>query len=453
MRKTLHLFLLCASAAVLLSTIVSIDNTHAADSSTINIAYSSNMLGYYEPCGCLETGEQLGGLYKKAVYLEQYRKDHGDVVVVDSGDLLNEDPELPETVRESAKLKADLIVRIFSAIGIDAVSVGELDLVLGLNTLKELEKKYNFPFVSANLVDENNKPIFKRYIIKKVNGKNVGVFGIIGDTSEMATKVSEITGGAVNIQDPLEAAASIVKELAGKVDYMVALTHQGTNRDWVIARRIQGIDLVVGGHDKQATKEPNVAGKTLIVQAGEKAQYLGMIQIANDGSKTAHNTLVPFGDSMASDPKIKAMINDYNDKVAAMYSEPGQNKPVGGNVVLRLVACEACHADKVAKWKTTDHAKAYQTLAGKSKQFDPDCLACHTTRFEQPEGFTMKLQQPELANVQCETCHGFAKEHLSDMKPIPTPKPAMALCLKCHTPYRSPGFEKNAMKVMAKIKH
>lgn len=452
MKKVICLPLWLVAIAILLSVGVSIDSSRAADSAQITIAYSSNVLDYHEPCGCLETGEQLGGLHKKAPYLNQYRKDHGDVVIVDSGDLLNEEEEIPENVRDSAKLKADLIVRIYSTIGIDAVSPGERDLVLGLDFLKELEKKYSFPFVSANLVDRTGKPIFKRFIIKSVNGKNVGVFGIIGDTSEMASKISEATNGAVSVQDPLQTAESIVKELTGKVDYLVALTHQGTNRDWVIARRVPGIDLVVGGHDKQSTKEPNVAEKTLIVQAGEKAQHLGMLQISMDGSKTAHNTLVPFGDSMASDPKIKQMISDYNDKVADLYGGPSESKPAAA-VALRLEACAPCHADKVKAWKPTDHAKAYDTLVKKSKQFDPDCLACHTTRFEQPEGFSMKLQQPELANVQCETCHGFAKEHLSDMKPIPTPKPAMTLCLKCHTPYRAPDFEKNAKKVFEKIKH
>jgi len=56
----------------------------------------------------------------------------------------------------------------------------------------------------------------------------------------------------------------------------------------------------------------------------------------------------------------------------------------------------------------------------------------------------MKLQPPELANVRCEVCHGCAAEHRNDGKPIPTLKPAMALCVKRHTPYRAPDFQKNA---------
>jgi hypothetical protein len=367
--------------------------------------------------------------------------------------MLNEDEEIPESIDKSAKLKAETIAQILSKIGIDAVNVGELDLVLGVDYLKGLAKKQNFPLISANLVDKKGVPIFKRYVIKNINGKNVGIFGVIGDTAEMAAKVSELTKGVASVQDPLKAAEAIVKELSGKVDYMIALTHQGTNRDWVIARRVQGINLVVGGHDKQKTKDPNEAGTTLIVQAGEKNQYQGMLQIAMDGTKKWTNTLLPYGDEIPSDPKVKAMISDYNDKVAEIYGGSGESKPAASGAVLRLTACEPCHADQVKAWKTSDHARAYDTLVKKTKNFDPKCLACHTTRFEQPEGFSMKTQQMELVNIQCESCHGFAKEHLSNMKPIPTPKPAIALCIKCHTPDRCPTFNKDAQKVMAKIKH
>ncbi|MBN1571424.1 MAG: hypothetical protein JXA73_26550 [Acidobacteria bacterium] len=400
----------------------------------------------------METGEQLGGLYKKASYFDQIRKSQTPLIIVDSGDLLNEDEEIPESIQQSAKLKADVIAQIYKHIGIDAVGVGELDLVLGIDYLKELEKKYDFPFVSANLVDDKDTPIFKRYIIKKVGDKNVGIFGVIGDTSDMVSKVSEITKDAAYVLDPLEAAEAIVKELAGKVDYIIALTHQGTNRDWVIARRIKGIDLVVGGHDKQKTKEPFEAEKTLIVQAGEKGQYQGILEVAMDGTKTATNKLVPFNDDIPNDPKVKEMITAYNDKIADMYGGAGESRPAAASIELRLSTCEPCHSEQVKQWKGTDHAKAYSTLVGKTKQFDPKCLACHTTLFEQPDGFSMKQQQMELVNVQCESCHGSAREHLSDMSKKPATKPVMALCIKCHTDDRCPGFDLDAKK-MELIKH
>jgi 2',3'-cyclic-nucleotide 2'-phosphodiesterase (5'-nucleotidase family) len=370
-------------------------------------------------------------------------------VVVDSGDLLNEDEELPE--EKSAKMKAELIAKIYKYIGIDAVNVGELDLVLGVGFLKQLEKNQAFPFISANLVDKKNLPIFKRYVIKKINGKNVGIFGVMGDTSEMAGKVQEITKGAVSVTDALAAASSIVKELTGKVDYVIALTHQGTNRDWVIARRVPGINLVVGGHDKQKTKEPNeTESKTLIVQAGEKGQYQGIMEVTLDAAKTWKNTLFAFEENVANDPKVKQMITDYNDQLAGIFSTG--DKPAAANMDLRLTKCEPCHGDQVAKWKTTAHAKAYDTLVKKSKQFDPKCIMCHTTRYDKPEGFNMKLQQMELVNVQCESCHGNRKQHMTDMKPS-AQKANIDLCITCHTSDRCPKFRQDEKKVMDLIKH
>jgi hypothetical protein len=371
------------------------------------------------------------------------------LVIVDSGDLLNEDEEISESLQASARLKAETIVNILKYIGIDAVNVGELDLALGVGYLKELEKKQNFPFVSANLVDKKNAPIFKRYIIKEVSGKKVGIFGVIGDTSEMATKVQEISKGEATVTDPLQAATDIVKELSGKVDYVIALTHQGTNRDWVIARRVKGIDLVVGGHDKQKTKDPFVAENTQIVQAGEKGQNLGLMEVTLDATKTSKNTLVPLGDDIANDPKVKAMIVEYND-ILSKDIEKGDNK--SADVKLRLTACETCHSDQVAKWKTSAHAKAYDTLVKKSKQFDPTCLKCHTTLFEQPDGFSIKQQQMELVNIQCESCHGSRKQHMVDMKPG-AQKPKIALCVKCHDSSRCPNFVKEEKAKMDLIKH
>ena len=317
-------------------------------------------------------------------------------MVVDVGDLFNEDEQIPETVMESAKIKADTMAQVFSHIGVDAVNIGEKDLALGIPYLKEIEKKWNFPFVSANLTDVSGTPIFKRYIIKNINGKNVGIFGLIGDTSEMVDAVQKAAGDSVKVQDVLESANAVVTELSGKVDYVVALAHQKTNRDWVLARRVKGIDVIIGGQDYTRTENPARAGETLMVQAGEKGQYQGMLEVTLNGEKSAKNSLVPYGEEMEADPEVKAMITAYNDKIVALYSSPkGESAEPSALVALKDTACESCHSEIVQKWQTTDHAKAYSTLVKRSKQFDPSCLVCHTTRFEQPDGFTMKQQQME----------------------------------------------------------
>jgi hypothetical protein len=393
----------------------------------------------------------LGGLYKKAAYLNEYRKTQKNLIVVDSGDLLNEHYQIKESFMSSARLKAELIAKICKGIGIDAVNVGELELALGLDYIKDLQKKYDIPFVSANIVDDKNKLLFDPYVIKEVDGLKVGIIGIMGTTSDVAKKMKEIAG-SLTVLDPIKTTEARVAELKGKVDYLIVMTHQHIGRNWIIARKIEGVDLVVGGHHKQKLKTPYHANNTYIVQSGEKGQHQGMfeVEIAPDGTKTVTSTLAPMSDKIADDPDVKAMIDQYNQKVTKMYAKGASEKE--GDITLRAMRCNDCHDEAYAAWSKSDHAKAFQTLIDKGKQFNPDCLVCHTTRFEEPGGFSVTAQEKELRNVQCEECHGDASAHLEDPENVPQ-KPGMETCLECHTEHRCPDFEKNYAQEWEKIKH
>ena len=395
----------------------------------------------------------LGGLYKKTTYLNNYRKTHKNLVVVVSGDLLNEHSQIKDSFMASARLKAELISKIYKDIGIDAINVGELELALGLDYIKELEKKYDIPFVSANIADNNNQLVFNPYVIKNIDGFKIGIIGIMGNTSDVSKLMGEIVGSSLSVLDPIKTVEEKVAEIRDKVDYVIVMTHQHIGRNWIIARKIDGVDLVVGGHHKQKLKTPYEANNTYIVQSGEKGQYQGMfeVEIAADGTKTGTNALVPMSDKIANDPAVKAMIDEFNQEVNKLYTT-GTTEKVDA-VTPKSAVCNECHEEAFEVWKNTKHAKAFQTLIDKGRQFNPDCLVCHTTRFEESGGFTVTAQEKELRNVQCESCHGDKTAHLEDPTIVSEEKPAMETCIKCHTEHRCPDFEKEYSQEWEKIKH
>jgi len=47
---------------------------------------------------------------------------------------------------------------------------------------------------------------------------------------------------------------------------------------------------------------------------------------------------------------------------------------------------------------------------------DADCLRCHTTGYGKPGGFTSIAETPDMANVQCEECHGAGGDFRTVMK-------------------------------------
>lgn len=87
-------------------------------------------------------------------------------------------------------------------------------------------------------------------------------------------------------------------------------------------------------------------------------------------------------------------------------------------------ACTKCHDAQGDAWKTSAHAKAFESLkpnakadAKKLAKLDPskdytrdkDCLTCHVTGFELPGGFSLAAPMEDaktLVGVTCESCHG-----------------------------------------------
>ena len=93
--------------------------------------------------------------------------------------------------------------------------------------------------------------------------------------------------------------------------------------------------------------------------------------------------------------------------------------------------CKVCHMKQYKSWSETTMATSFEILkpgvrAEKKKKAkldpdndytsDPTCLKCHTTGYGKPGGFKSISETPDLAGVQCESCHGPGSEYIDIMK-------------------------------------
>jgi hypothetical protein len=80
-------------------------------------------------------------------------------------------------------------------------------------------------------------------------------------------------------------------------------------------------------------------------------------------------------------------------------------------------ACKKCHQHAYKVWKDSKHAHAYQTLEEAARpsrrQFDPECIVCHTVGFGFKSGFVDAEKTKQLKNVGCESCHGPGSAHVA----------------------------------------
>lgn len=64
--------------------------------------------------------------------------------------------------------------------------------------------------------------------------------------------------------------------------------------------------------------------------------------------------------------------------------------------------CGTCHPRIYAGWRSSPHARSMDGLSER-EQADPTCRACHT--------LAPASDDPALAGVQCESCHGEGSEY------------------------------------------
>jgi predicted CXXCH cytochrome family protein len=104
-------------------------------------------------------------------------------------------------------------------------------------------------------------------------------------------------------------------------------------------------------------------------------------------------------------------------------------------------SCATCHSDITNSWQSTPHAKAIESLKKSGQETLPACVKCHVTGYERDGGFIDNELTPEMAGVQCETCHGPGSGHVaSPMTKNIVKESGAALCRQCHTEGQDKGF-------------
>ncbi|MBE9215710.1 5'-nucleotidase C-terminal domain-containing protein [Plectonema cf. radiosum LEGE 06105] len=257
---------------------------------TLHILHTNDHHAHLEPIQI--ANYELGGITKRKTLIDKIRSQNAakkePLLLLDAGDIFQ------GTLYFNRYLgQADLY--FYNALGYDAATLGNHDFDRGQQVLADFINKAQFPLISANIEVDKASPLadkIKPWTIFQINGEKIGVFGL---TTE-ETAILSNPGDGLTFTDPILAAKNAVTALtAQNVNKIIALTHIGINADQELARRVNGIDVIVGGHSHTplgkmpgATepypiieKSPD-GHKVLIVTDWEWGKYLGDIRVGFD---------------------------------------------------------------------------------------------------------------------------------------------------------------------------
>ncbi|QRF22675.1 bifunctional metallophosphatase/5'-nucleotidase [Alicyclobacillus sp. TC] len=189
----------------------------------------------------------------------------------DIGDLI--DRVRPETEASLGRVNAAMM----RALSVDAWVFGNNEgLTLPSSVWGELGNLANTRILCANLQQLNGQsfPFFDRALILSQENVTIGVFGL---TAAYPLAYQPL---GVKAAPPFETAKEVVQELRGKgCSVVICLSHLGLFDDRVLAQRVPGIDVILGGHTHHFMHEPEVVGHTYIFQAGKHGRAFGHVSL------------------------------------------------------------------------------------------------------------------------------------------------------------------------------
>lgn len=228
---------------------------------------------------------------------------------------------------------------LMQEIGYQVITIGNHEFDYGPHTLARYLQEAGYPEANEKtvLLSSNIHPpahyllhevgIEKTHIQTLENGLVVGFLGLIGLQAQEYT----VDTGEVIFQDPEVAAREAVAVLQkAEVDVIIAITHSGLHEDRELARNVPGIHLIVGGHCHTALHEPERVLDTLIVQAGSRLEFMGLVELAynreegklhlrNEENQTPY--LIPLDDSFPEDERIQKKVEEATEVMAGWIQE------------------------------------------------------------------------------------------------------------------------------------
>ncbi len=295
--------------------------------------------GDYDP----ETGNPgldptRGGFARLATAVQDIRFEKENqqepVLLLNAGDFLGGSPFGWLALRSQA---AEL--NLLQEIGYDVAIIGNHEFDYGPEILVEYLQQAGYPeahqntvLLASNMVPPEEHPLNTEGLYRKIEiretapGLTTGFFSLVGKhaVDVMADR------GEVRFADQHQIAREKVDKLRSQgADIVIAVTHSGLEEDRDLAREVDGIDLIVGGHSHTAIEEPLEVNGTIIVQAGAYLEYLGHLPLAyNPGEgllrvrqEEEYPFLISLDAEISPDPIVSSRVENYRIQLNELVTE------------------------------------------------------------------------------------------------------------------------------------
>ena len=278
---------------------------------------------------------KLGGFAHLKTLIDRLRNDVGEghSLLLDGGDLWQ------GTGLANSMLGADM-VEAANLLGIEAMT-GHWEFTYGEAALRANLERFKGEFLAQNVFlteeaafndakafDPASGRVFKPATIKEIGGHRVAVIGQAFPYVPIAHPKRFTPNWTFGIRD--EEMQKLVATLRDKdkVDCVLLLSHNGMDVDLKLASRINGIDVILGGHTHDAVPQPvavkNAGGTTLVTSAGSNGKFLAVLDLDLAKGKVGgvrYRLLPVYSELLKPDAAMKALVEQLHASHSKSWSD------------------------------------------------------------------------------------------------------------------------------------
>ena len=329
--------LLCLVMLLALALSLSVSQVWAADETAeeITILYTHDMHSSFLPKEGPD-GHSRGGYARLKTLIDEQKEEHPNALVLDGGDFSM------GSLFQTAYSTSALELRAMGQMGYDVTTFGNHEFDYRASGLADMlyaavDSGDPLPaIVDANYLppqedEETWDALYtygvQDYRILERGGVPYMIFGITGVDSDECAPMS-----GMELHDPVETAKRVVEEATeqcqtayGADPVVICLSHSGTENgkgeDYELARKVDGIDVIISGHTHTTLEQPIEVNDTYIVSAGENSKNLGVLTLTRtqDGVELKDSRLVPVDERVPEDPEMAAWIEAAKSQVEQDY--------------------------------------------------------------------------------------------------------------------------------------
>ena len=265
-------------------------------------------------CGCQK--KELGGIPRRAAFIKAQRPKVPATILVDAGDFGSQ-------VKVEPWMRTEFQIDMMAKLSYDAVTPGDNEMVRGLDPLLALYGRApGIKVVSANVLSKKTQqPIWSDFTIVERGGVKFGITGVT-DPNYYKFNLDRglVKSDDFDFRDPKESLRRVLPQLRQQADVVVVLLHTGSEDAKRMLDGLTGIDLAVVGHVPTYKFLPEAADNTLLVQTGNRGQYMGRVQFTLNGNKVVDHDgeAQALGETIPLDPEFNPLVLAFNKKYDAI---------------------------------------------------------------------------------------------------------------------------------------